>query len=458
MTNRCKNTNELKTFLKICLLCSQCFILAASSGSFLTAPTSKSVYEGTVALFECTLSFQSFQTLEWYDDSQTQIMPSSRYIITSNQDETLDINYIWLKIKPVQTTDDGKGFYCVVVEDSVHKFKSNRATLNVTKVPQTESPECKRLEVNYNEGDQVELVCEQENTNPRVNLAIYKDNKLLTGTSQKTQEKYKYIAKFVARRTDDGSVLTCVQTSPTDNYPSIFNKNCSYGNINVNYAPSVSINGAYEVILRKQQELVYVCTSKQAKPSPVTFRWSVDFAEDSTVRFFEEHDGNTLRLILSPSTIIHEVNLTCIGRNTMGSSRVSHVLRVIHDPVVTSNPTYATGNPAGTAFNWSTALILAVTGSCGLCIALFTAVIIGFYHFQLPQSMDIYGERIAQPEVYFEPKDGISSPQVIDGKHSIGVQVSELTEIESVYTEVSEYGIKKGKDQALPENNSYSHV
>ncbi|XP_033107917.1 uncharacterized protein LOC117109638 [Anneissia japonica] len=455
---RRRDYTHLDTLMTVYVLCLHCNNLAGAS-TFVTDPANRDVYEGTEVFLNCAI--RDYRRIKWFVDS-TEITSNDRYTVKRGEDTSVDVNLSWLKISKVLLSDAGKQFFCVAVNDGNQRVESKRAVLNVTRVPSTPNPDCLRLDGSYNEGEIVKVTCTQENTNPRVRLNIYKGDKLLSGKpADNIQSTFEYTATFEAHRSDDGvtGLLWCSQTPPNDDYPQRFRKNCSFSIVNVNFAPSITINGATEITLdkqRKEQEVVYVCTSF-AKPTSVTYDWEVKFHHDPTVKYYKQHNGSTLRLVLTQSTVVREVNLTCIGHNAVGTSSVTQTLLVNHDSKATVSPTPEVPD-GGPEFTWSTALILAVTGSCGLCIALFTAVIIGFYHFQLPQSIDIYGERIAQPEVYFEPKDGISSPQVIDGKHSVGVQVSEQADIESVYTEVSEYGIKKDKDKALPENNSYSHV
>ncbi|XP_071944271.1 uncharacterized protein [Antedon mediterranea] len=89
------------------------------------------------------------------------------------------------------------------------------------------------------------------------------------------------------------------------------------------------------------------------------------------------------------------------------------------------------------------ATILSVAGASLLLLSLIMAILLCYFQvYTRSHAIDYTGQRIPQPDVYFEPKDSLHSPyagETTPWKRSVGVQVSgDSSESSYTYAEIEE--------------------
>ncbi|XP_071944266.1 uncharacterized protein [Antedon mediterranea] len=350
-----------------------------------------------------TCSFKNrdkvLQTPAWQRDGKTIVLGKNNNdrFYTVLQDGVIDsYNLI---IENVERTDGEYKYTCVLLDNEGNIIiESLPTTLKIKQLPGLQYPAFEPLKEKYQAGSQIEITCFTEKTENSVStLTLYQDGEKLNAyDADDSYQKIKY--KFIAQVEDNSKSFRCHLSN------SILSegRNKTTGLLNIQFKPN----------LRKDEYKV-------------------------------EPDSEQILRIKKPSKANNGSSLTCIVTNDVGSGSSTAVLRVLkQSPPPTILPP-ATEHPKSPIDELTLAIIIAAAGGCSVLIILI--IILPMYYRYLRNclfqpNIDITGTQIAQPDIYFEPKDSIRPPlptpdHVEQWRISVGIQVSPESN-EHSYTEV----------------------
>ncbi|XP_033107878.1 cell adhesion molecule 3-like [Anneissia japonica] len=425
-------------------------LLAVADGTFTTNPNEQVTKEGGSAYFFCIFEEDLGDGMElaWLrsgiriSNIYNEVIPNvvddpSRYTIESAE------NRYGLSIRHIKRSDATE-YACAVYNSNIETKKAEAAVLIVNEIPQ--KPVCLIVDDSYTEGTEATIKCRVENTNPPATVKWKIGNEILNTDEMeetgKSEWKY-YTYKFWPSYNDNRATYTCQVTTEADEN---FVDNCTTGAINVLYKPRVNIQES--ATINEGQEAVIFCEA-DANPEALTYSWTFEpqIPEDK-IRL--ENNNKILR-ILNPTKNLNQTKVICTSRNKVGyaSAYVNLVIRSpqlktyntgsVYDPALSDNQV---NEDQGLAF--TVPLILALAGGCSVLFLFLLLIPICYIHmFGRKSVMTPDGRIIAQPDIYFEPRDRIMPPLpgLPDGLtwvRSVGVQVPGEAESESsFYAEIS---------------------
>ncbi|XP_033116932.1 kin of IRRE-like protein 2 [Anneissia japonica] len=411
---------------------------------FATTPTNATVTEGDDAYFTCIGNFGERKDLsiKWLrnDDILSEPYPDDKYTIERGGGSP----YAILRVKKVTRTDSLYAYTCGIMEKSSIIKRSSPVYLNVRQVPSAVYPECNIETVALVEGKTAFARCRVERINPEPELKWFRQGQEVQSLLIPNDNFIIIEHEFIPKMTDNGNILSCTMTTPARaNYVS----NCSTGALNIDYKPRVNVTGPKSVAVGK--EVLFVCWSR-AKPAIHRIEWSLD-PQLSANNYVLESKNLVLR-IFKAQLKDNGTKVKCTVTNTVGTNSSETLLivkeRAITDPTITTPTTDKKLPPKPP--NMDSAMILSIAGCTLLLSTLVITMILCYHHICRihRQTLSMTGEQIAQPQIYFEPKDMVSPPCPPDYStnhyiwRTVGIQVPSDGDIESVYTEIDE-GKKK---------------
>ncbi|XP_071944612.1 cell adhesion molecule 2-like [Antedon mediterranea] len=434
---------DLFSFIGVYLVSS----LVVVSGSFSTNPEKQEAKEGGSAYMFCLYpeDLNEGEELAWFR-SRVKISNLNQVIR-----ETVDdpLRYIFdfdeatrrygLTIKKLKRSD-ATDYACAVVNGDTTNF-ADSAYLTVNEIPK--KPICLSVEDTYPEGLSAKIICGVEKTNPPA-IVTWKRGNTVLQTFQENNNEHEftyYSYTFKPNFNDNRATFTCqVKTEIDDS----FQVNCTTGIINVLYKPRVSIPDGTDI--NEGKEAVLFCES-DANPDATSYDWKFEPDIDPNRLKFE--NNNKILRIIAATKDLNESKVICTSSNTVGSSS-AYVTLIINPPQLKTYTTGGVYDPADQQVNgeeglaFTVPLILALAGGCSVLFLFLLLIPICYIHmFGRKRVMTPDGRIIAQPDIYFEPRDRIMPPLpgLPDGMtwvRSVGVQVPGEAESESAfYAEIS---------------------
>ncbi|XP_033118868.1 cell adhesion molecule 3-like [Anneissia japonica] len=285
---------------------------------FAVHPSDMTVREGDSIELSCKIrGLKEDQDVSWYRDdlelSRDKIIVvndnmHSRYVVTSFPDGRNSI-YV-LKIDPTIRSDAGI-YTCRILSNGHLDVRSKNASVVILQIPQQRYPECKISSNKITVNDLVTMNCSTERITPVVNISwtvngtTVESNTLLIGNTTTIQYQFR------ARKTDHLRVFMCFLFSDVLEE----SRNCSVGQIDVFYPPTVSIAHTANNIIAGR-EIFMVCQSK-ANPPVTDYNWK--FSPVIPDRFvFIDESTQVLRLVNTTSDLNNTI-ITCTASNEVGS-------------------------------------------------------------------------------------------------------------------------------------------
>ncbi|XP_033121112.1 hemicentin-2-like [Anneissia japonica] len=441
-------------FLLLALQIHSCF-----ASSIVTPPSSKIATEGYPVSFECTVAeVPPGVNVSWMQDDQEI---TNEKIISDAFKDRFEIEiteaaktYTYrLVLNRVKREDSGFSYKCQI--NDVPKITSKSVQIDVRQVPGKEYPKCIQPVDNIKEGDMVELECQSEHVKPLPNLEWQYNGKKVSSDQLNSSDSISI--KHVFQVTKDrvynytfSCVLQQVVVGPE--------RTCSIGPLRILYKPEVDIIG--DTIIETNKEHVFICNSP-TYPTPKQYKWTFNpplsheqyrtESEDMVLRIkhlTQKNDGTTI---------------TCEVQNSAGWGVKDKKIQVIVDPN-TFNPTLepipdkpkpdqsAAPNTYG---DMTTAMILSIAGCSLLVLSLLAATLLCYFYMCVRKRyLHGSGYKIAQPDVYSEPRDNLPAPVHTMERvppwmqRTVGIQVRADLPLEmgEVYT-----GINKSIEQTKKE-------
>ncbi|XP_033107890.1 nephrin-like [Anneissia japonica] len=438
--------SKLNTLI-IATICVMFFVtLTGAELSFIIQPNDQDVKEGEQALFVCTVnSLSRLQKVAWKQNNKIiTIGDESKVPEQFSIRVDVNIHQYTLVISKTKRTHDNSEIQCCIREGENDRKCSDTARLNINQVPGKEFPECSPKTEIYRSPDPVTLTCITELTDPKVNLEWWVARKMVS--SRPAREEHNQLVlryTFDAKPEDDGKFVRCRMYSTV----LAIERNCTIGPLNVQFAPNVTIQAPTEISVGR--EAVFIC-SGIAKPRARKYDWKLD-GNPSPDEYRIESSGFVLR-IFKPEKF-NKTSIQCSVSNSEGTRSAKFVINVkprkqtsyfpsqnLTRRVVSPDAMSQSSNPD----EMTIAMILAITGSCSFVIVLLMLIPLCMVRlFSQKVTMDASGRIIAQPDVYFEPKDTIltnepSLHDTVTWRRNVGIQVPVDLECgsESMYAEV----------------------
>ncbi|XP_033111455.1 uncharacterized protein LOC117112476 [Anneissia japonica] len=463
MWKHCPNDSSWKSgFIVKCLLYF-CIILQCTGTTVtnievrISEPPLNEVTEGEEFTLLCLIKFISFiekrETI-WFQDEMVIVSynpqripplkysdstPRNKFVATYVSGGEL-FDQFALIIKNVEISDFNVAYKCAGRDEKKTEYSNIASQPEVIEVPDPRYPLCEPRDQTFNENAEKTLKCRSESIHPAVTLRWYKNGKPLDSTTDNENDEIIQKYTFNVKYEDANAEFVCVQSSTS--IPRL-NGNCTIGPIYVNYIPRVTIEYRGEknknAMMKYNDVNILICHANTSHANLATFKWTfsrflrpgVDYtlSDDSRFMTFTAKDEH------------NKLNAKCTVTNSLGSGSANitiFVTKHIKPTPLTSGPTnpdYSSQVPPS--------LVVAIIGICTLFIVIIMSSVLcclKFYaHRQFINAhmrrQEIYqrhdpsiGCTIAQPEIYFEPKDSISqSTNTSDGtsstKRSIGIQV-----------------------------------
>ncbi|XP_033111456.1 nephrin-like [Anneissia japonica] len=420
----------------------------AVSLQFTSHPTDNDAIEGTKTLLSCYVEgLSQGMVVSWMRDD-TRLSKGTELLNNPNKKRyKLEVNnsghmYI-IFIDPVQMSDADHLFFCAVYKNDVELLKSKKCRLNIKQVPSLQFPQCSMSKPSYIENDRATVTCMTEDVDPEPTITLMYENRPVTKAIKEKSDGHvtkKYT--FTVDRKYDGKTIICSQRTTAVQSSEL--RNCSAGPFRIKYKPNVTIQGNLYHHIGKEE--LYVCRA-DAKPAANMYLWSFEPNLPSEYHKIENND-QVLRLNIPDN--YNGTTIRCEVYNSVGSSMQEIQIFTYYDPsdptftvekVGSSNDFTNNKNP-GSSVDSTT--MLSIAGSALMLTALLIGILLCYFQICKIQrnSLTASGYRIAQPEVYFVPKDSIA-PSVQncdcnDWKRTVGIQVPTDLDIESVYMDIED--------------------
>ncbi|XP_071944207.1 limbic system-associated membrane protein-like [Antedon mediterranea] len=353
-------------------------------------------------------------------------MPGNRYTLDENGD---DIDYTFtLTIKSVDRTDKGEYKCQIITREGRHMERT--LILTVLEIPGDTYPVCAELPT-ATEGQPITLSCNSEMVEPAPVLKWYKKDKFngslyeLNTFEQKHEDDIiKLELTLTPTAENNKDVYVCKLTTETNLE---WSRECKRV-MHVRYKPIVNISGSPTVEVGR--ETVFIC---EAQTSSATYSWNYSLP---TSRVRLEADNQILRYH-DPRPEDNGNEITCIAANDVGSSSKKLVLYVLEFPI---KPPIGPSHAPETVYNQnsktrSLSFVTAVAGGCTTILLVLLIMFAGCIHYHTNRDFR-NTSLVAQPDVYFEPRDRVLHMPHGSCMRSIGVQVPRDIESESVYHEI----------------------
>ncbi|XP_033114867.1 uncharacterized protein LOC117115262 [Anneissia japonica] len=345
-----------------------------------------------------------------------------------------------LMVKNIERSDGKNSYICAVTSKLKKEIKHSQvAKIKVFEKPGEQYPKCINLsnKKKYKEGETLKIECISENSQPNPKLTWNRQNKMLKSHMTNIKNILRITYNMTLTRNDNGAIYWCQLRIP-DNPK--FERNCSIGPFQVDYKPSVQLNIPKYAI---NEEAIFVCFSS-ASPSKVMYNWTII----PPIREYGiENNGQVLRL--SRVLRSHEGTIVkCNVHNEVGQGSDETVIIIddedsdLQDYLPETSQNSNEQNQAQYT-ELPAATILSVAGASLLLLSLIMAILLCYFQvYTRSHAIDYTGQRIPQPDVYFEPKDSLHSPfagEATPWKRSVGVQVSgDSSESSYTYAEIEE--------------------
>ncbi|XP_033116896.1 uncharacterized protein LOC117116887 [Anneissia japonica] len=441
---------EMILMLSILLLSTTWFVRAEEGPVFKIVPSSSSDREGDQIILSCTVDINTLsegQEVVWRRDNE--IISRGINVIELYRDHfelngnSASLGMYTLVIPKASRSDGNYGYSCAVVEGNTILTETDPVTLTINALPAPQYPDCTLVKDQHREGEMITLICTSEKVTPPVNLRWYHRGKLISNPREGPASNGDLVNSqysFKPTRKNNGDVYVCSQTSSLQ-----VTRNCTVGPLDILHEPSVSMQPAVEV--QEGSEALLVCYAS-ANPEPFLYEWT--FVPNIDPTFYKLENTDQVVRITNVRQYMNGTKVTCKVANKIGAVQansyliVKEALNLVDPPVV---QTVGNAEPNNRVIN-STA-ILSVAGGLLLFTALLVGVSLCYFH-MCKRGMQIYESpfRIAQPEVYFEPKDNVPPLPLYprEGvylKRHVAIQVSPDMDDESVYAEIEEVSYKK---------------
>ncbi|XP_071943877.1 kin of IRRE-like protein 1 [Antedon mediterranea] len=394
-------------------------------------PTDVTVAEGSKIQIICIVQdLENDEIVSWFKDSvkisegKNILQQSSRYEIDVDKDN----GHYFLIIDPAKRTDKTSKYSCGIYKNGEKITISKDVKITVIEIP---NPDCQNRQTKYRSGEMLRLSCESEIGVQKQTLRWITNGTELESLLNKKNNKILLTHQLKLTPEFNGKIYICNLKAAK------IERNCTVGPLNVVYKPLIELNG--EIMVK--QGSVYICSVK-ANPKVIYYKW-IFTPNISESQYQIETGDQTLRLNqLYPSQ--NGTIMNCQATNDIGSSTMSKILYLPPsnnpDPI---SSTIDTGQEQNSG-KMSSTKILSFVGSCLLLLACIMAVLLCI--FVAHSRRYLPGVRVPQPDVYFMPKDSIStmdrtSAQIAGvWKRSIGTQVGLPSDLdrESIYLEIGE--------------------
>ncbi|XP_071945765.1 uncharacterized protein [Antedon mediterranea] len=386
--------------------------------------------------------FRGNQIIAKYNPTIDGVEEPFKSKFTGVFESTTSANIFMLTIRYVEVSDASYTYKCAAKNSFNELIWSEGSELKVNEIPDSKYPLCEPRDQTFNENSRKSLTCRSEVIEPPVTLQWYKNSKLLNATTSFTGNEVKVKYDFEVKYEDATAEFMCVQSSSTITK---LNGNCTIGPIFVNYLPRVTIEcrstKTYKnrsAIVKYNDVTVLICIAKTAHAYP-NYKWK--FSKWLSPEDYILSPDN--RYVTFTAKEKHDnVMATCTVTNKLGSGSANITIYVTDIKNLTPSPTIINFPPQKSP-EVPPSLIVAIIGICTLFIVIIMSGVLCCLKFYMHRQFinahirrqEIYqrhkpsiGCTIAQPEIYFEPKDSISqSTNTSDGtsstKRSIGIQV-----------------------------------
>ncbi|XP_071945781.1 synaptogenesis protein syg-2-like [Antedon mediterranea] len=422
------------------------FINGEKSPVFKIDPSEYQSNEGDQIVLSCTVDISTLsqqQQVVWRRDNDIiSIGIDVKEMYRNHFELKVDngIGMYTLVITKAVRSDANYKYSCAVVDGYKVLAETIAVGLIITAIPAPQFPECNARKDQHREGESITMTCTSEKVIPPVNLRWYHYGKLLNPgeTPNINGDLIVSIYSFKLNKDNNGDVYICSQISSLK-----VTRNCTIGPIDVLYRPIVSMQNY--ISIEEGSEALLVC-SASSNPSPFVYTWS--FIPHIDHQFFQLENMDQVLRITNVKHYMNGTTVTCSVANEIGAGYANSFLIVKDAFVVLENPIVQTVEklePDDRVIN-STA-ILSIAGGLLLFTALLVAVSLCYFH-MCKRGIQMYESnyRIAQPEVYFEPKDVSPLPlhprEGVYLKRHVAIQVSPDMDDESVYAEIEEVSYK----------------
>ncbi|XP_033116953.1 uncharacterized protein LOC117116923 [Anneissia japonica] len=355
-----------------------------------------------------------------------------------------------LKIDPVNREDGQYQYICKYEYKNKNiECVTTTASLSIKKTPRERYPECIIPDKSYQEGDVITISCHTEFLSNTVHLNISKGNRPIQGLKYNiigNERVLKYKFCVTANNNDDSFV--CTQTS--NNVPGE-EKQCKFPPLNVNYVPRVKISYSGKTHVQLGIEALLACTA-DSNPIPYQYIW------DSTpyiAKFKLETNGLVYRTTVDNLSLNGTI-ITCKVTNKVGTGENNYTLIVVdnneqHKPTKADKPIISnTSNLNRGVTDDSEIKLLTIAGATLFLSALLIFIL--FCYLRQRHILYMQNHYIAQPEVYFEPKDSVrTQPPTSEGPYwgrNVGIQVPPDPDKDSEYAEIEE-ARKSGSNKSV---------
>ncbi|XP_071944269.1 uncharacterized protein [Antedon mediterranea] len=440
--------------------------------SIVTPPSSKTATEGFPVELSCVVTGVPLGVnVSWMQNNQEITNQNTiseafkdRFEIDIKHQQDRGAATYTLSIKKVIRDDNSFSYSCQIND---HKtIKSKPVKIEVRQVPGKEYPRCIQPVDTIKEGDTVELECQSEYVKPLPDLEWLYNGKRISWDKSNNSDSISIKHSFTVTKDQVyNNTFCCVLKTVVIGSE----RTCMIGPLRILYKPEVEIIG--EDVVEVNKEHVFICNSP-TYPSPMQYVWEF---EPPLMPYQYRTESQAMVLRVSRLTGRNDgTTITCRVQNTAGWGSKNKQIKVIGDPN-TLTPTIPSNRPIpekpksgksssdNTYSDMTTAMILSIAGCSLLVLSLLAATLLCYFYMCVRKRyLHGSGYKIAQPDVYSEPRDNLPAPVHTMERvppwmqRTVGIQVRADLPLEmgEIYTEIPKSIEQKKEEYIKPASRS----